>query len=153
MKRKLTSLLLVLAMVFALLPASVFAADTEKPEYQGFQYTVTNDGIELLTYHDKDATELTIPAEIDGKPVIACTEGFFKGMNQLKKVTFLEGFQSIYTSAFEDCTALEEIVVPDSLCDFGAGAFYGCTSLKSIKINAGGKRNWLLSDVFSGCTH
>ena len=152
MKRKLTSLLLVLAMVFALLPASVFAADTEKPEYQGFQYTATNDGIELLTYQDKDATELTIPAEIDGKPVIACTEGFFKGMNQLKKVTFPEGFQSIYTSAFEDCTALEEIVVPDSLCDFGAGAFYGCTSLKSIKINAGGKRNWLLSDVFSGCT-
>lgn len=152
MKRKLTSLLLVLAMVFAILPASVFAAPEDYPVYENFRYSVQGDQIELLSYLDKDATEIVVPAKIDGKPVVSCIDSIFIGMNQLKKITFPEGFQTISTVAFENCAALEEVVIPDSLCDLGAGAFYGCTSLKSFKINAGGQRNWLLGNVFMNCT-
>lgn len=151
MKRKLTSLLLILAMVLAIVPASVFAEE-DYPVYENFRYSVQGDQIELLSYLDKDATEIVVPAEIDGKPVVSCIDSMFIGMNQLKKITFPEGFTTISTVAFENCAALEEVVIPDSLCELGASAFYGCTSLKSFKINAGGKRNWLLSGVFAECT-
>ena len=152
MKRKFTSLLLALAMVLAILPASVFAAPEDDPVYDNFRYSVENEQIELLAYLDKTATEIVVPAEIDGKPVVSCIDSMFIGMNQLKKITFPEGFKTISTVAFENCAALEEVVIPDTLCNLGAGAFYGCTSLKSFKINAGGQRNWLLSDVFANCT-
>ena len=40
----------------------------------------------------------------------------------------------IECSAFENCTSLKNIKIPDSVEGIEAWAFYNCTSLKSIKI-------------------
>ena len=41
---------------------------------------------------------------------------------------------SIGRSAFEDCTGLKSITIPDSVKSIGIGAFNGCSSLESITI-------------------
>ncbi len=43
----------------------------------------------------------------------------------------------IYTSAFEGCTALTSVTVPDSITSIGSYAFRDCTSLNSITIPEG----------------
>ncbi|MBR4350077.1 MAG: leucine-rich repeat domain-containing protein [Bacteroidales bacterium] len=45
-----------------------------------------------------------------------------------------EGTNIIAPWAFEDCTELTSVTIPDSVTEIGNNAFQGCTSLKSITI-------------------
>ena len=47
---------------------------------------------------------------------------------------FTEYTKIIYSDAFSNCTALENIVIPNSVINIGEGAFSGCSSLESITI-------------------
>ncbi len=55
----------------------------------------------------------------------------------------------IGASAFEYCTGLENIVIPDTVTSINTGAFIGCRGLKSITISKSVKKIW--SFVFSEC--
>ncbi len=45
------------------------------------------------------------------------------------------GVKIIYDFAFEDCSALAEIIIPEGVVAIGGSAFYGCSSLASIIIS------------------
>lgn len=120
LKRFLT-VLCVLALVVSLCPAA-FAADSDYRWKQG------KDGLTLTGYTGK-AANLTIPAEIDGKPVTEIGDGCFQGMVCLKRVHVPEGITRIGDYAFECCSALQRIYFPDSLKEIGDGAFSGCGHL------------------------
>ena len=52
--------------------------------------------------------------------------------------------------AFEDCTGLKSITIPDSVTSIGMSAFSGCSGLTSVTIPAGVTNiDWY---VFKGCT-
>lgn len=48
-----------------------------------------------------------------------------------------DGVQKIGSSAFQDCSLLEEIVIPNSVKEIGYWAFDNCVSLKSVVIGSG----------------
>ena len=50
------------------------------------------------------------------------------------KIEIKEGTKGIAGSAFEDCTGLKSITIPDSVTSIGEYAFYGCTGLTSVTI-------------------
>ena len=50
----------------------------------------------------------------------------------LKKIVFTGSY--IHSSAYENCTWLEEVVLPDVLSTIGDSAFSGCSSLASVAI-------------------
>ncbi len=102
--------------------AGAFAAGTE------FRYTAGKDGLTLTAYTGSEAN-LTIPAEIDGKPVTAIGDECFQGMVCLKRVHVPEGVTRIGDYAFEACSALQRIYFPASLTEIGDGAFSGCGHL------------------------
>ena len=61
----------------------------------------------------------------------------FEGCTGLKKITVDEGVASIPKHAFRYLTALEEVVLPESLISIGVYAFDGCTKLKTINLGEG----------------
>lgn len=58
--------------------------------------------------------------------------------------------EGIKASAFEDCTSLESVIMPDSVKGIGSYAFYKCSPLKSITIS--NNVTYIGDDAFHGCT-
>ena len=55
-------------------------------------------------------------------------------------MTFKEGTLGIAGYAFEDCTRLTSIVIPNTVTSIGDGAFYNCSGLTSIVVESGNPR-------------
>ena len=81
---------------------------------------------------------ITIPASIDGVPVVEIGFACFEGRSRLKSVAVPKSVISIDGNigslgggAFEGCTSLETITAPSTLVNVGSRAFKGCRSLKT----------------------
>ncbi len=102
-----------------------------------------------------DEEEVTIAAEVDGKPVTMIGVSAFSGPNRisthqaLKSVILPDSVTSIESSAFCGCKALEDINIPEGVTVIGPGAFQDCVSLNSIELPAG--LSVMGIGVFTGC--
>lgn len=130
---------------------------------------VTDDGIEYESYTDRDYITitdykgenetLTLPSEIDGKPVESIVGDFFD-TRIIKKCTIPEGvirigndihsysrnpttlesvslpntLKTIGDGAFAESHHLSNIILPEGLTSIGVGAFYNCSSMTKIII-------------------
>ena len=61
----------------------------------------------------------------------------FQNCSGLTSVTIPEGVTSIGESAFSGCSGLTSVTIPSSVTTIGKGAFYNCSSLTSITISEG----------------
>ena len=75
---------------------------------------------------------------------LSSTKFAFTKNKTLKSITLPESINdigySVYGqggSAFEDCTALESIVIKGNITTIRLSTFYGCSSLKSITLPEG----------------
>lgn len=101
--------------------ADVNTADASVPK--GLKYKADDDGNITITGFKSKAKSLTIPAEIDGKPVTAIGEAAFQENTTLEKIVIPEGVESIGDMAFYDCENLSDITIPSTVQDFGMMAF------------------------------
>lgn len=62
----------------------------------------------------------------------------------------MQKVKTIKNDAFQYCTSLTEVTLPDTIEVINGGAFRQCTGLKKMVFPAGLKR--LDSNVFTGCT-
>ena len=93
-----------------------------------------NDGtLEISKYVGNSATYV-IPSEIDGKRVTQIGYDAFNDCTELTSITIPDGVTIIGNSAFSDCTSLETVTIPNSVTQIYTRAFYNCTSLKSVTI-------------------
>ena len=101
-----------------------------------FTYETSEKGVTITGYTGSDSS-VTIPAQIDGKPVIAVGDNAFFCCYGVTAVTISDGVSSIGMNAFEACTDLTSINIPGSVTSIGYSAFYSCYSLESINIPYG----------------
>lgn len=83
------------------------------------------------------ATTVTIPETIrvgQKEYQVTVIEGAFQNCTSLESISLPDGLTTIGWCAFEGCTGLESINLPDGLTTIGYAAFYECTSLKSITL-------------------
>lgn len=180
MKKRFLSMILALSMLLAFLPAGAlpaFAASdpTASDGTYSYSYTENADGTLTITAFlgtaeqlaDNDYT-VTIPTELDGKPVSVIGQyAFGSGTKYIKdgeivsipnednhkkvqKVIIPYGILSIEDGAFYNSTSLKEISIADSVTKIGFGAFYSCSALKSITIP--GSVTSIGSSAFASCT-
>ncbi len=85
----------------------------------------------LLNYPDKKPDEeYTLPDNAD------IYTSAFANAAYLKKVTLAEGTYEIWDAAFQNCTALEEVLPYDSYCvSCRTSAFEGCVSMNPVRID------------------
>ena len=97
-----------------------------------------DDSAKVTGHKEENPTSIDIPSKvkIDGKvyKVTSIGDGAFNGCSSLKNITIPEGMTSIGDGAFGFCSSLKNINIPEGVTSIGWDTFNGCSSLTSIKI-------------------
>ena len=96
-------------------------------------------------------TEIRIPKEIDGRKVTGIEFAAFEWCTSVTSIIIPDTVTKIGAYAFQDCSSLERINIPDSVTEIGNYAFMACSSLTSITIPNGVKK--LNYGIFTGCSN
>ena len=149
MKKRILSILLALALLCSLLPAStlpVRAATTSGTCGDNLTWTfdtstgtLTIEGSGKMDDFDDYAApwdELmdSIKKITIGNSVTSIGTWAFSRCTSLTSVTIGNSVTSIGDSAFWDCTSLTSVTIPDSVTSIGESAFSHCTALTSVTI-------------------
>ena len=99
-----------------------------------WRYIIREDGTAAIAGYDGTETEILIPSEIGGHPVVSIMDSAFYNHKGITGVSIPEGVNSIGASAFSWCQNLTKIEIPETVISIGDSAFSWCTSLGEITI-------------------
>ena len=110
-----------------------------------YEYSLNSDGtVTIMKYVGNDEV-VTVPAIIEGKPVIMIDRWAFIDNNTAKKCIISQGIQHIYCAAFGSSlggnNSIESIFIPESVTCIDTFSLYlgapfaNCTSLKEIVVD------------------
>ena len=113
--------------------------DTDLPVTDYSYVTYTLDGVDYvtLTKYIGQATDVAIPAELDGMTVTEIGAECFAGTSVVS-VTVPDSVIVIEYAAFSGCESLASITLPENMLYLGQQVFMNCTSLKEITLPATG---------------
>lgn len=131
-----------LIMIVALLPLMALAYETwTDPSTEIlWGYTEQSDGTVSLycSFPSRYPTgNLIVPSIINGKSVTSIGDRAFEGCSELTSVTIPEGVTCIGEWAFYGCTGLTSVAMPSSVTSIGKRAFYLCRGLTEMSIPPG----------------
>ena len=118
--------------------------------YGDFEYSVLSDGTVYISNYNGSAEKVDIPKKIDGKSVTCIGAYAFDYCSNITSVTIPDSVTSISQFAFVNCENLTDVTIPDSVMGIDDWAFCGCTSLKSITIP--NSVTEIGDGAFNGCT-
>jgi hypothetical protein len=133
--------ILSLFIIISMLPIAALTANAETGEItvDGIQYWYDTSEMEadVVEYEGSDV-DLTIPSTVTVNgtdcSVTSIGNGAFQSCSSLASVTIPDSVTSIEYNAFFDCTYLTSVTIPSSVTSIGNTAFQFCTSLISVTI-------------------
>ena len=140
MKQKLFGRLAAVAAVLLLSAATASAHDFE---VDGIYYNIKSDGTSVsVTFEGSSynyySGAVTIPASVtySGKTYSVTSIGLsaFEDCSGLTSVVIPNSVTSIGYDAFRGCSGLTSVVIPNSVTSIGGSAFYECRGLTSVSI-------------------
>ncbi len=110
--------------------------DWNKTALDYLSYTVTDSGVRI-TGCDPEAETLVIPDQIEGVPVTIIDWYAFENCSRLQSVTLPDTVTHISRFAFVHCISLREINMPASLYAIEQYAFHDCPLLETVELPEG----------------
>ncbi len=143
MKKKL-AMLLVLCLAAGTVSESAGMLQSEAAEISGigtdgaeqesdYEYRETDGTIKINKYKGS-GTKIEIPSEIEGKAVTEIGSFAFNECTTIESIVIPNGIKKIESYAFSGCGNLNHIEIPGSVTSIEADAFSKCTSLEGIEI-------------------
>ena len=154
-KQKKNVIIAALVVVVLFLGYVIFQNVSFKTEWNFVEY---NNGYKLVSYtqaFNDNTKEISIPAQYEGKDVVAIEDKAFYKNNKIEKViipdTVIELGSSVFKECknletvemsknisvmggecFKDCKSLTAIILPDTLTEVRGETFMGCSSLREV---------------------
>lgn len=148
--KKLLALTLAALLIFALIGCKNQNEDATEEEsedelaatnvYENFTYAANAKGeLEITGYQNTSVklVDVTIPDEIDGRPIVGIGASAFSAKTNISSITFPDTVGYIGDFAFSNCDYLTKIELPKGLTTIGKGAFRGCDALTKVSFPAG----------------
>ena len=146
--KTLTACLLTLAVFVSLALLTPIKADAATEG--DYTYTVSNGEATITDFNTSISGDITIPSTLGGYPVTSIGSYAFQYCSSLTSVTIPDSVESIGNDAFFDCSRLTSVTIPDSVTSIGDSAFQYCSSLTSVTIPD--SVTSIDDGAFSGCT-
>lgn len=118
-------------------PSAVSPAPTKRKPSVGISYNMSrNETVYTVNgIGDCTDTDVVIPEEHEGLPVVAVEKSAFSGNTEITSVVLPESVNFIGRGAFYGCTSLASFVLPKQVTDISIYTFFGCTSLSSVRLH------------------
>lgn len=146
MKKRLLSMILALSMMLTILPVNAITALAANDSCgANLTYTLTSNTDDPGTY------TLTIRGEGAMYNYISSTVPWNAQKSKITSVVIGNGVTSIGDYAFEDCSALKKLDIPQSVTEIGSKAFRGCSALTSLELPQ--TVNRIGNTAFQGCSN
>ena len=97
-------------------------------------FTVYDDSATLTKCSTNATGAIEIPAECEGKPVTMITANAFQRCSQITSISMPDSINTIGEYAFDSATSLQEISISKSIRSISDYCFQDCKSLKSLTI-------------------
>ena len=107
--------------------------------YGSYSYLENDDGTVTLVAYEGDETHIQTPDQIDGKAVSALGASLFAGHAEIEEALVRGSVKVIDEHAFDGCTSLANVVLPDTLVSVGLLSF-AKAGLKSLALPASVRR-------------
>ena len=116
-------------------------------------YTLSDDGASYYVSGIGTCTdtELIISSTYNGLPVTQIYNAAFDGCTQITSVIIPEGVTSINYNAFRGCSNLSYISIPSSITSLGSSCFLNCISLSDLPLmeNVRGLGNTVFDNIIN----
>ncbi len=110
---------------------AILEAELEGAGSIGIRFEYNNAGAYVIVDYVGSEKSVVIPAMYKGMPVIIGNG--FRGNTQIKTVSIADGVK-IGSGAFEGCTALVSVELPEDIKRIPSNAFSGCVALRTVVI-------------------
>lgn len=131
--------------------ATVDTAPMQAPAIASGDCFILENGVLYFNKALYDGSELTVPSQINGKPVTSIGRYCFANCTELTSIILPDSLTSISEGAFSGCTALRAMDIPDHVTTIGKKAFYGCSALEAVQIPS--SMNSIGEDAFDNCSY
>jgi hypothetical protein len=101
-----------------------------------FNYSSDNGAITITGYTGSGGA-VSIPDKIKGQPVTSISFDAFQGCTTLTGITIPDSVTNIGQGAFNYCTSLTSVTIPSGVTLIADGTFYACGSLTNVMIPSG----------------
>ena len=105
---------------------------------EGIEFTSNGDGsCDVSGIGTCTDAEILIPPSYNGDKVTSIGGGAFQGCTGLTSIVIPDSVTSIRTVAFQGCSNLTSIDIPNSVTSIDITAFQGCSNLTEIRVTEG----------------